>query len=79
MARKRKPNFTYQFVEAVDAMQFCKDMRQKHPTLIMHVEGLDVKFSGVGSLGFDINLRTYADEVARDTGGKMIELKYSFS
>lgn len=79
MSRKKKPNFTYSFVEAVDAMQFYKDMRRKHPTLIMDVDDLVVKFSGVGSLGFDTILRTYADEVARDTGGKMVEMKYSYN
>lgn len=76
MARKRKPHFTYEFVGDANARQFYKDMRSKHPTIIMEVDGCSVKFIGTGHLCYDENLKAYADEVARDTGGKMTEKKY---
>lgn len=74
MSRKKKPYFTYEFESENDSNQFYNGFRSKYPTILSEVDDFCVKFIGIGSINFDITLRQYADALAAENGGRLVEL-----
>lgn len=74
MSIRRKPHFTYEFESESSANNFYDSFRFKYRTVLSEVDGFYVKFVGTGSINFDIMLRQYADTLASENGGRLIEL-----